>query len=114
MRNWKSRLVAVWCGLMTAAMFFPSPVGAAEPGQKNVEPYSLDKVVENLGTWVTGLLFAVSTLFIVIGGARYVLSGGDPGQVEKAKLAIRGSLVGYAVAILAPVILGVLRSMVGQ
>lgn len=76
-------------------------------------PASLGQVVDNARMWVMGLLAGVATLFFVIGGARYVMAGGDPGQVERAKQTLRSAMAGYALALLAPVILSVLRSIVG-
>lgn len=96
--------------VVTMAFAASTAPALAEPGG---EPKSLGEVVSNLQNWVMGILAAVATLFVVIGGFRYVVSGGDPGQVEKAKLAFRGALAGYAVAALAPVIIAVLRSIVG-
>ena len=55
----------------------------------------------------------LATLFLTIGGARYVLAGGDPAEVERAKAAFRSAGIGYALALLAPVIVAVLRSLVG-
>jgi hypothetical protein len=49
----------------------------------------------------------------MIGGARYLAAGGDPGQIERAKGAIRAALGGYALALLAPVLAGIVRRIVG-
>jgi Type IV secretion system pilin len=40
---------------------------------------------------------------LTIGGVRYVLAGGDPGEVEKAKSAFKSAILGYALAALAPI-----------
>ncbi|PLS74888.1 MAG: hypothetical protein CYG61_10240 [Actinobacteria bacterium] len=77
------------------------------------QPATLDQVVDNARGWVMGLLAGLATLFLVIGGARYVMAGGDPSQVERAKVTIKSALAGYALALLAPVILSVLRGIVG-
>lgn len=77
------------------------------------QPATLGQVVDNARGWVMGLLAGVATLFFVIGGARYVMAGGDPSQVERAKLTLKSAMAGYALAILAPVILSVLRGIVG-
>jgi hypothetical protein len=76
-------------------------------------PPGLGQVVDNARLWVMGLLAAVATLFFVIGGARYVLAGGDPSQVERAKQTLKSALAGYALAVLAPVALSILRGIVG-
>jgi hypothetical protein len=113
MHNWKRRMTALSFGLMATMLVLVTPAAADPPGGPPTGPHSLNQVIANLQGWVMGLLAALATLFFVIGGARYVLSGGDPAQVEKAKLALRGSLIGYGLALLAPVFLGILRSIVG-
>ena len=108
MRSCRLRPVAHLAMVSLALVLAAAPAGAAE-----AQPATLGQVVDNARGWVMGLLAAVATLFLVIGGARYVMAGGDPGQVERAKQTIRSALAGYALALLAPVILSVLRSIVG-
>ena len=74
---------------------------------------SIGQVISNLTVWITGILAGLATLFLTIGGVRYLMAGGDPAEVEKAKTALRSAAIGYALAILAPVIVTVLRSLVG-
>jgi hypothetical protein len=75
---------------------------------------SLPTIVANLRTWVMGLLAGLATLFLTIGGVRYLMAGGDPSQVERAKAAFRSALIGYAMAVLAPVVLTILISIIGS
>lgn len=74
---------------------------------------SLPQVIDNLTGWVMGILAAVATMFLVIGGLRYMTAGGDPATLEQAKSNFKGALVGYALAILAPVILEILQGILG-
>src|SRR5437764_5146755 len=73
----------------------------------------LNQVIDNLRVWITGLLAALATLLLMIGGVRYLLAGGDPGAHERAKGAIRGALIGYALALLAPVLTTIVQHLVG-
>jgi hypothetical protein len=73
----------------------------------------LPTVVANLTNWITGILFGVATLFLTIGGALYLMAGGDPSQVERAKSALKSALTGYALALMAPVLMGILNSILG-
>ncbi|WP_411577452.1 hypothetical protein [Streptomyces sp. Je 1-4] len=41
------------------------------------------------------------------------MAGGDPGEVESAKRALKAAAIGYGLAILAPVLVTVLQSIVG-
>lgn len=63
---------------------------------------SIEAVVNNIRGWLVGILVAVATLFLTVGGLRYLAANGDPGEVEKAKLALKSAALGYALAMLAP------------
>lgn len=108
MRRCRLRFIAPLAMASLALVVLGAPAAVAQ-GQ----PATLDQVVDNARGWVMGLLAGLATLFLVIGGARYVMAGGDPSQVERAKVTIKSALAGYALALLAPVILSVLRGIVG-
>ncbi|MGW5917542.1 pilin [Nocardia fluminea] len=74
---------------------------------------SLDQVIDNARTWVMGILAGLATLCLTVAGARYLLGAGDPAETEKAKTAFRAACIGYGLAVLAPVIVAVLKSIVG-
>ena len=73
---------------------------------------SLTSLITNLTGWLVGLLAGVATLFLTLGGLRYLTAGGDPGQIEKAKTALKSAAVGYALAALAPLLVSILASLV--
>ncbi|MFI6321580.1 RNA polymerase sigma factor [Nonomuraea sp. NPDC050556] len=76
-------------------------------------PADLNAVFDNLRNWLIGLLAALATLMLTIGGLRYLVAGGDPGEVQKAKTALKAAAFGYALAILAPLFVTALKSVVG-
>ncbi|MBF6215775.1 hypothetical protein IU487_32780 [Nocardia puris] len=86
---------------------------AAEPTSVLAIAESFDQVLDNIRNWLVGILAGLATVFLTIGGARYVLASGDPGEVEKSKTALRAACLGYGLAMLAPVIVAVLKSIVG-
>lgn len=71
----------------------------------------LAHVIDNLRAWIMGILAAVATLYLTIGGVRYLTAGGDPTEVDKAKSAFKSAAIGYALAFLAPVLLTMLQSI---
>ncbi|WP_020519363.1 pilin [Catelliglobosispora koreensis] len=75
-------------------------------------PVTLDTVIGRITQWVLGLLLAIATLFLTAGAVRYVAAGGDPMQIEKAKTALRSALIGYGLALLAPVLLRIVSGWV--
>lgn len=74
---------------------------------------SLDEVLNNLRNWIMGILALVATVFLTIGGLRYVVASGDAGEVSKAKECFKNAAMGYALAALAPLVIQILRSIVG-
>ena len=74
---------------------------------------SINQVIANITGWIMGIIALVATMFLVIGGLRYMAAGGDPAQVEQAKGNFKSALIGYALAVLAPVILQVLQNILG-
>jgi hypothetical protein len=75
---------------------------------------SVDQVLTNMRNWLMGILAGLATLFLTIGGVRYVMGGGDPGEIEKAKTAFKAAAIGYALAALAPLVVTVLQGIVGS
>ncbi len=86
-----------------------SDLAASQPMAAN----SINQVISNVTGWIMGIIALVATMFLVIGGLRYMAAGGDPAQVEQAKGNVKSALVGYALAVLSPVILQVLQGIVG-
>lgn len=74
---------------------------------------SINQVISNTTAWIVGILAGLATLFLTIGGLRYLMAGGDPSEVERAKVALRSAAIGYGLAVLAPVIVTILKSLVG-
>ncbi len=90
-----------------------SPAQAADGGQVLALAGSVDQVLTNLRNWLMGILAALATVFLTVGGVRYLMAGGDPGEVEKAKSAFKSAGWGYTGAALAPLIVTVLKGLVG-
>ena len=74
---------------------------------------SLEQVITGIPGWIMGILAALATMFMVIGGLRYMAAGGDPAQIEQAKGNFQSAAFGYALAVLAPVLLGILAGILG-
>src|SRR5262245_39931014 len=101
LRHLTIRPVVAVTGCIVLAVAVPA-AAAADPGVAVVAANDLPTVVNNLKTWVMGLLAAVATLFLVLAGVYWATAGGDPAQVDKAKGAFRNALIGYGMAVLAP------------
>ena len=89
-------------------------VGLAAPAVAQAADPTLGQVIDRLRNVLVGLLVGLATLFLTVGGLRYLFAGGDPGQVEKAKVTLRSAAIGYGLAVLAPVLVRLLRYVVGS
>jgi hypothetical protein len=92
-------------GLLAGGLAAPALAAAADP--------TIQGVIDRLRLLLVGLLVGLATLALTVGGVRYLAAGGDPGEVGKAKTMFKAAAVGYAIAALAPALVGILRSVVG-
>ena len=97
----------VAAGTLILLTAFPAFAAPTPPPAVN----DLPTVVDNLRYWIMGILGAVATLFLCLGGARYQMAGGDPAEIERAKGSFKSAGIGYGLALLAPVFLTVLNSI---
>lgn len=73
----------------------------------------INSLVDSIRNWVAGLLAGLATLFLTLGGLRYLTAGGNQRAVEEGKGAIKSALIGYALAALSPMLVDVLRRILG-
>ncbi|WUI35355.1 pilin [Nocardia sp. NBC_00416] len=112
-RRWPTILAVL--GTVPILLVLVAGSASAAPPEPSVLAIasSLDQVLDNIRTWLIGILAALATVCLTVAGARYLIGGGDPAETEKAKTAFRAACLGYALAMLAPVIVTVLKSIVG-
>ena len=109
--TWRTRV-----GLIAAVVVVVllTDASAAEAGTTIVAlAKSVDEVLNNIRNWIMGILAGLATVFLSIGGARWIMGGNDPGEVEKAKSAFRSAGLGYGLAALAPLVVEILKGIVG-
>lgn len=73
----------------------------------------LHDIITRLQQVIVGLAAGLATLFLTIGGVRYLFAGGDPSQIEKAKVTLRSAAIGYGIAMLAGTLFTLLQCIVG-
>jgi hypothetical protein len=106
------RLVLV-AEVASLALLVSASAAHAETTQVLALAGSVKDVLNNVRNWLMGILALLATVFLSIGGVRYVMGGGDPSEVEKAKTAFKSAGIGYALAALAPLIVAILQGIVG-
>lgn len=81
---------------------------AADPGLARIV-----QILDGLRNALVLVLVTLSIVALTYAGVRYVIAGGDPGGVEKAKGAAKSALIGLALALLAPVVVGIVKGIIG-
>ncbi len=101
----RRRIFSAACAyaILTLLVAAPSALAATD----------LNSVIDNLKLWLMGFLASLATVFLITGAARYVMAGGDPVKIEKAKGAISSAGLGYAFALFAPAAITIIEKIVG-
>jgi hypothetical protein len=81
--------------------------------QAAATPGDINAVIDSIRLWMAGLLAGLATLFLTVGGVRYLAANGNPRAAEEGKAAIKSALVGYAIAALSPLFVDILRKVLG-
>jgi hypothetical protein len=106
--------IAAAASILLLTAWAAGPALAAVPDSGRVlAAADIPTVISNVTKWLIGILAVLSTLFLTVGGVRYVIAAGDPAEVEKAKTCFKSAAMGYCLAVLAPVVVTVLKSLVG-
>lgn len=93
--------VVLICGVLPLLILSSTPAYAAAG--------DITTVIDSIRNWVAGILAALATLFLTVGGVRYLIANGNPRAMEEGKAAIKSALMGYALAALAPMFVDILR-----
>ncbi len=96
----------------TATLLLAAGVASAAPPAPPPATYDLPTVINHLRWWVCGIIGTVATLLLTIGGVRYLMASGDPSEIERAKGSFKSAGIGYALALMAPVLMTILSSIV--
>lgn len=70
-------------------------------------------VLQNIIFWAFALVGIAAVIFVIYGGVKFVLSGGDPKQVDGARKTITYALIGLALVISAFVIINIIGVVTG-
>jgi magnesium-transporting ATPase (P-type) len=84
------------CGANSAA------TGSCSKAPKNAP--SLNDTVAKIINILSSLVAVVAVIMIIVGGFRYVTSGGDSNKVESARSTIFNAIIGLVIAVFAQVI----------
>ena len=70
-------------------------------------------VLGNIIYWLFALIGIAAVIFVIYGGAKFVLSGGDPKQVEGARKTITYALIGLVIVVMSFAIINLVSYVTG-
>ncbi|OKJ95648.1 hypothetical protein AMK34_21795 [Amycolatopsis sp. CB00013] len=112
-RAHRRRVVLLIGWLVAAGVLVTSSAARADTVHHVALAATVDQVLNNIRNWIMGILAGVAVVFITIGGLRYLMASGDPGEIEKAKGAFKAAGIGFGLAALAPLVVEILKGIVG-
>jgi H+/Cl- antiporter ClcA len=101
--------VVVVAATATLLLAFADPAHAVAA----IDTSQLSTVLDNLRLALAGILAGLATIFLTIGAILYLAAGGDRRNVERGKQAMKSALIGFALAGLAPILIDIVRRVVG-
>lgn len=72
------------------------------------------QILDGLRNALVAVLVTLSIVALTYAGVRYVIAGGDTAGVERAKGAAKSALVGLVLALLAPVVVAIVKRIIGE
>ncbi|MCX2948958.1 MULTISPECIES: pilin [Lentzea] len=100
--------------LVVVVLLIATSTASAQPVYVVALASTLDEVLNNIRNWIIGIAAAIATVCFSIGGLRLLINGSEPGEVDKAKASFKAGGVGFAIAMLAPLLVAILKTLVGE
>jgi len=76
--------------------------------------FCLFNTIYSVTNWLFYFLIVIAVLFVIIGGAAYMLSAGNSERAERGKSIIIFAIVGLALALIAKLIPSIVRLLMGM
>lgn len=108
-------IVAACTVLIVAGLVGEAPAAhaAGPPTTPNLQlAGNVQQVFTNIRNWLMGILSGLATVFLTLGGLRYLIGAGEPEEIHKAKTAFKAAGIGFGLAALAPLVVDILQSLV--
>lgn len=101
--------VATLSFLATARVAFAEAI--SNPVNTNFS--NIGSIFNTVFLFLIGIVGGLAIIFIVIGGIRYILAGGDPKATDSARHQITAALIGLVIALLAVAIVVIVGNILG-
>ena len=112
MKNLKVKISTL--ALTLSMLPFLGIANAAEAVRPNItDIHGIYSLVEKIAKWFQAFFFIIAAIFIVMAAFSYLTSAGDDDKVKKAKSQLVYAVVAIVVALLAFVMVTILKNFLG-
>lgn len=98
--------------LVLASLLAIPVIGLAQAGPEEVPPVDFWEALDNITTYLFGILIIIAVMFLIIAGIYFATAQGDAEKVKKARDMVLYALVGVIVGVLAKGLVTFVRNMV--
>jgi hypothetical protein len=98
----------------TSVNSLPSAAGCAKPNGAPDQLFGPGGIMTTILNTIIFLVGAVAVVMLIIGGFRYVISGGSKDQVSEAKNTIMYALIGIVIAVISFAIVNFVTGALGN
>jgi uncharacterized BrkB/YihY/UPF0761 family membrane protein len=100
-------------GLIGLAILIPFVITAAVTVVNPIGYTDFGSLLLAIANGIAVLIGSLAVIMIIWSGILFLLSGGDPSRVKKAKDALLWAVVGIVIAILASAIIATIKGIIG-
>ena len=106
-------LVAAALAVGAAALSTGTAYAAGTPTSPPAGPSDLTSLLQSVQVWIWGFVGLAAIVMLSVVALMFILSGGHPGTVMKAKNGLRHVVYGLALLVLAPLLVNLVISVAG-
>ena len=106
-------LVAAALAAGAAALYTGTAYAAGTPTAPPAGPSDLTSLLQSVQVWIWGFVGLAAIVMLSVVALMFILSGGHPGTVMKAKNGLRHVVYGLALLVLAPLLVNLVISVAG-
>lgn len=109
----RKKIIRAYFGALAGILLLISRVQAATGIQNPIGAPDFETVIKNVTGWAAAIAAPLTALMVLIAGALYMTSGGNPDRVKRAHQALVWSIIGFAVTLFSTVAYALIANILG-
>lgn len=92
-------LLIIFSLLVPTIVFAKLVPDCGGPGEEDCTLCHFLLLIKNIIVLITEIAFAIAAFFFIVGGISFLISGGSPEKIEKAKKTITSAVIGMVIVL---------------